>query len=135
MSQPRPKAEALAVTSIVMGGATGTPVVSNTSVKNVQGHTNSQEHHGRPGIGIETVKGVKTREPLTPTLPGESEAFTGFLPISINVNSLERVLVDHPDCLFVSRLCNSHKYGPDIRYKGPRVPQVFSDLTNSIRSA
>lgn len=113
VSQVGPNAEALAITSIVLGSATGPPVVSSMSVTSVQGHTrditapNSQEHHGRPGIGIETIPGVETREPLTPNLPRESEAFTGSLPTPVNVDSLERVLVDHPDrlsCVYVTVL-------------------------------
>ena len=129
VSQLGANTEALGITSIVLLGATGPPVVSSMSVTSVQGHTrditapNSQEHHGRPGIGIETIQGVETREPLTPNLPGESEAFTGSLPTPVNVNSLERVLVDHPDRLFVLRLCNSLQYGADIGYKGPQVPR------------
>ena len=129
VSQLGANAEALAITSIVLGGATGPPVVSSMSVTSVQGHTrditapNSQEHHGRPGIGIETIQGVDTREPLTPHLPGESEAFTGSLPTPVNVNSLERVLVDHPDRL---------RYGADIGYKGPRVPRFSRNLPTAL---
>lgn len=138
VSQVGPNAEALAITSIVLGGATGPPVVSSMSVTSVQGHTrditapNSQEHHGRPGIGIETIPGVETREPLTPNLPRESEAFTGYLPTPVNVDSLERVLVDHPDRLFVLRLCNSLRYGADNGYKGPRVPQFSRNLPTAL---
>ena len=65
---------------------------------------------------------------LSPTPPDESEALTGSLPTPINVNSLEMVLVDHPDRLFVSRLCNSLKYGADIGYKGARVPRFSWNL-------
>lgn len=108
------------------------------SVTSAQGHTrditapNSQEHHGRPGIGIETIPGVETGEPLTPNLPGESEAFIGYLPTPVNVDSLERVLVDHPDSLFVLRLCNSLRYGADIGYKGARVPRFSRNLPTAL---
>ena len=138
VSQLGANAEALAITSIVLGGATGPPVVSSMSVTNVQGHTrditapNSQEHHGRPGTGIETIQGVDTREPLTPHLPGQSEAFTGSLPTPVNVNSLERVLVDHPDRLFVLHLCNILRYGADIGYRGPRVPRFSRNLPTAL---
>ena len=138
VSQLGPSAEALAITSTVVGGATGTPVVSNMSVTSVQGHTrdvtapNFQGNYESPGNTIETLQGMDTREPFTPTLPGESEAFTGSLPTPINVNNLERVLIDHPDHLFVLSLCNSLWYGADIGYKGARVPSFFPKLTNSI---
>lgn len=75
---------------------------------------------------------METREPLTPNLPRESEAFTGYLPTPVNVDSLERVLVDHPDRLFVLRLCNSLRYGADIGYKGPRVPRFSRNLPTAL---
>ena len=68
VSQLEANAEALAITSIVLGGATGSPVVSSMSVS-VQGQTrdinapNSQEHHGRPGIGSRQYKGWRQGNP------------------------------------------------------------------------
>ena len=128
MSHLEPNAEAFAIPSILVGGVTGTPVALNMSVTDVQGHTqdvtapHSQGNHERPEIGTETRHGMETRILLSPTPPDESKTFTGSLPTPINVNSLEMVLVDHPDRLFVSRLCNSLKYGADIGYKGAGFP-------------
>ena len=138
MSHLGPNVEALAIPSIVVGGVTGTPVALNMSVTDVQGHTqgvtapHSQGNHERPEIGTETRHGMETRILLSPTPPDESKAFTGSLPTPINVNSLEMVLVDHPDRLFVSRLCNSLKYGADIGYKGARVPRFSRNLPTAL---
>ena len=101
--------------SIVVGGVTGTPVALNMSVTDVQGHTQDvtaprpQGNHEKLEIGTETRQGMETGIPLSPTPPDENKAFTGSLSTPINVNSLERVLIDHSDRLFVSRLCNSLK--------------------------
>ena len=134
MSHPGLNVEALAIPSIVVGGVTA----FNMSVTDVQGHTqdvtapHSQGNHEKPEIGIETRQEIATRIPLSPTPSDETRAFTGSLPTPINVNSLERVLTDHPDRLFVSRLCNSLKYRADIGYKGARVPRFSRNLPTAL---
>lgn len=75
---------------------------------------------------------METGIPLSLTPPDENKAFTGPLPTPINVNSLERVLTDHPNRIFVSRLCNSLKYGADIGYKGTQVPRFSRNLPTAL---
>lgn len=63
-----------------------------------------QSQQGRLGIPvrIETEQGFGTREPLSRYSTKENKALSEPLPTPINVNSLERVLFDYPDHLFVS---------------------------------
>ena len=62
----------------------------------------------------------------------ESKALPKPLPIPININSLERALSDHPDRLFVSRLCNSLMYGASIGYTGPWAPRFSRNLPTGL---
>ena len=83
VSQLPRTAKALAIPSIVKGGATGTPVVSNMFVTSVQGHTqvvtapNSQGNHGSLGILIKTVQG----NPLTQPFPEKVRHSLGLYPL------------------------------------------------------
>lgn len=124
--------------SIVEGGVTGTSVFSNTYVAGAQGHTRDmtapmpQRKQGRSGMETKIEQGMETRENPSRTLTKGSKVFSEPLPTPINVNSLERVLSDHPDHLFVSRLYYNLKYGASVGYIGPRPPRFSRNLPTAL---
>jgi hypothetical protein len=59
-----------------------------------------------------------------------SKAFVDKLKLvtPINVNLLESLLTDHPDCEFVVGLCSGLRDGFKIGYHGPRQPSFSKNL-------
>lgn len=54
------------------------------------------------------------------------------LPTPINVSELDKALREHPDRIFVSKLCSYLKTGADIGYNGSRIARFSPNLPTAL---
>ena len=116
------------------GSSYTTHVGSATFVTGAAGLTPAATAPLVPNISeIGTGSGTRTKgaQSLAPPV-NTSKGFTGNLPTPVNVKQLEEALSDHPDHVFVARLCNYFKHGAEIGYTGPRVPRFSRNLPTAL---
>ena len=76
---------------------------------------------------------TKTKGTLSPVPPvNTSKEQMAPLPTTVNVYELDKVLREHPDRIFVTKLCSYLKTGADIGYTGSRTARFSKNLPTAL---
>ena len=86
-----------------------------------------------PNLERATRTETKTKGTQSPVPPvNTSKEHMAPLPTPINVNELDKALREHPDRIFVSKLCSYLKTGADIGYIGSRTARFSNNLPTAL---
>ncbi|KAL9963322.1 hypothetical protein ACROYT_G032514 [Oculina patagonica] len=127
--------KAPAITSISLGHVSGTCASTNTPATGAMGLTLDATAPLFPNTesmrAIEEKTGTKGTPSPVPLIDTSRQNLVP-LPTPINVTKLEEVLREHPDPVFVARLCSFFRTGADIGFTGPRVAMFSNNLPTAL---
>ena len=125
--------QALAICTAGLGHAPEIHAGMSTSVTGAVGITPGVTAALFPSPERATGTATKTKGTLSPVPPvNTSKEQMASLPTPVNVYEFDKVLRDHPDRIFVTKLCSYLKTGADIGYTGFRTSRFSKNLPTAL---
>ena len=122
-----------AISTTGLGHAPEIHAGMSTSVTGVAGLTPGVTALLFPSPERESGTKTKTKGTLSPVPPiNTSKEQMAPLPTPVNVYELDKVLGEHPDRIFVTKLCSYLKTGADIGYTGSRIARFSKNLPTAL---